>query len=439
MSEINAVVTPAAILAAPSSSSPESAGNADGQPADPFAAVLQQATQQQAAAQDADAAEPPAANPVPPVDAGIIAEKVDMADLSALLPMLVAAAQAAATTDAATDAAESRGLPATPADGETPDASAIATDPLIVSAGETAPVAAPITPNVRTAAETLSAAAHAANGMRASTPASAPATDPSSAAIRAAVLAALPPKGEDRQPGDVARAVLSAKAEAGLPVDIARAALAAHVEAAERQPGDVARAVLLAKSERSPSAESAGVEPSGSFEELLSAARETQAGMATGVARTAHEATRTLPVQTPVGSRGWDADVGNHLVWMAGRQESRADLVLNPPQMGRIEVSLSISGGEASAQFVSASPAVRDALENALPRLRELLADAGITLGQAQVGSQSAGNRENGDNFPRTPLDSLAAGSDAGPARGFSGAPAHSWPRTGRGLVDVFA
>ncbi|MDP2808797.1 MAG: flagellar hook-length control protein FliK [Rhodocyclaceae bacterium] len=419
MSEINAVVTPAATLVAPPSSSPESAGNADGQPADPFAAVLQKATQQ-AQTNDAEASEATATGNPAHTDAGIIAGN---AELASILPMLMAVAQA-------TSAAESRGLPAS-------DAPAVAADSPIVSAGETAPplIAAPVSPDVRIAAEALPVADRATSRMRAS----APATDSSSAAIRAAVLAALPAKGEERLPGDVARAVLSEKAEAGLPVDIARAALSAPAETMERLPGDVARAVLLSKTERSPSADVVLVEATGNFEDILSAARETQAGMTPGAARVAHEAIRALPVETPVGTRGWDADVGNRLVWMASRQESRADLVLNPPQMGRIEVSLSISGGEASAQFVSASPTVREALENAMPRLRELLADAGITLGQAQVGSQSAGNRENGDNSPRTPPDSLAAGGDAGPARGFAGAPAHAWQRAGRGLVDVFA
>ncbi len=128
---------------------------------------------------------------------------------------------------------------------------------------------------------------------------------------------------------------------------------------------------------------------------------------------------------------------------MVGRLESRADIVLNPPQMGRIEVSLSINGDQATATFVSANPAVRDALENALPRLREILQDAGISLGQTQVGAesfqQSANNRENGDNSFRgngrhgdsgtSATEGLLAGNTA-PAQ---------WLRRGSGLVDTFA
>jgi flagellar hook-length control protein FliK len=143
-------------------------------------------------------------------------------------------------------------------------------------------------------------------------------------------------------------------------------------------------------------------------------------------------------VETPVGNQGWDAEVGNHMVWMAGSQASRAELVLTPPQLGRIEISLTMSGDQATANFISASPAVREAIENAIPRLREILADAGVTLGQTQVGSeapgQSADNGQNGDNSSRG--SGIAPGS-AGLAA--SASAAASWTGAGRGLVDVFA
>ena len=120
--------------------------------------------------------------------------------------------------------------------------------------------------------------------------------------------------------------------------------------------------------------------------------------------------------------------------------ESRAELVLNPPQMGRVEVSLSISGDQATASFVSANPTVREALEAAMPRLREILADAGIQLGQAQVGAenphQSAQQEKNADNFG---FD-RATQSTEGPQQASTTAPsASSGLKIGRGLVDVFA
>ncbi len=147
-----------------------------------------------------------------------------------------------------------------------------------------------------------------------------------------------------------------------------------------------------------------------------------------------------LQVTQPVGSPGWSEEVGHRIVWMANRMESRAELVLTPPQMGRVEVSLTISGDQASANFASANPAVRDALEAALPRLREVLADAGIQLGQAQVGAENPGQTaregKNGDN----PGFDRAGERDTGPLRMTeSGMSSPAGLKSGRGLVDVFA
>ena len=122
-------------------------------------------------------------------------------------------------------------------------------------------------------------------------------------------------------------------------------------------------------------------------------------------------------IVTPVGSQQWESSIGNSLVVMTGAGRDRAELVLTPPQLGRIEVSITMKGDEASAVFVSANPVVREALENALPRLREVLADAGITLGQTQVGSespgQSAADRQTGDNAPRSASADNSVGTDA--------------------------
>lgn len=179
------------------------------------------------------------------------------------------------------------------------------------------------------------------------------------------------------------------------------------------------------------------------YENLLAAAQAFHQGRAAGAHASGH-ATASLPVNTPVGARGWDDEVSNKLVWMIGRQEQRAELVLNPPQLGRVEVSLSMNAGQTNAVFVSANPAVRDALEAALPRLREMFADAGVTLGQAQVGAdtgsnslanQSTNQRENRDNSGRAmnlPDSAHALDNLRPPA-------STQWLRQSNGLVDVFA
>jgi flagellar hook-length control protein FliK len=145
-------------------------------------------------------------------------------------------------------------------------------------------------------------------------------------------------------------------------------------------------------------------------------------------------------IVTPLGSQHWETAIGNSLVVMTGSGQERAELVLTPPQLGRVEVSIAMKGDEASAVFVSASPAVREALENALPRLREVLADAGITLGQAQVGSESPGqtarDAQNGDNHG----SSIAGAADGETMqRELAGRDGAVQRRLSLALVDTYA
>ncbi len=143
------------------------------------------------------------------------------------------------------------------------------------------------------------------------------------------------------------------------------------------------------------------------------------------------EAPATARVETPVGMHGWDNEVAQKVIWLSNRQESRAELTLTPQHLGKIEITLTTHGEQTNAMFVSASPAARDALEQALPRLRELLADAGITLGQASVNAESPrqdADQRNGNGRSERRDESTVQAS----------ASTH-WIRRGDGLVDTFA
>ena len=72
------------------------------------------------------------------------------------------------------------------------------------------------------------------------------------------------------------------------------------------------------------------------------------------------EAPAAARIDTPVGARGWDAEVGQKVVWMVNRSESRAELTLTPPQMGKVDVTLTMNGEQTKASFVAASPAARN-------------------------------------------------------------------------------
>lgn len=124
--------------------------------------------------------------------------------------------------------------------------------------------------------------------------------------------------------------------------------------------------------------------------DLSSALRHPVAGQVdSAMALRQPEQLPALPVAPKVGSVGWGGAVGEKVLWMANQNHQVAELHLNPPNLGPLEVRLTISNDQASALFVSHHSAVREAIETALPRLREMLADNGIMLGNASVSSES--------------------------------------------------
>ncbi len=120
-------------------------------------------------------------------------------------------------------------------------------------------------------------------------------------------------------------------------------------------------------------------------------------------------------LEARVGGSGWDKGLGDKLVWMAGHKQQVAELHLNPPDLGPLKITLTLNHDQASAQFVSAHAAVREAIEAAMPRLREMLADSGITLGHANVGTDAFREQAQPRHEPHAYAgEPAAAAADAG-------------------------
>ncbi|MES3024467.1 MAG: flagellar hook-length control protein FliK [Pseudomonadota bacterium] len=150
----------------------------------------------------------------------------------------------------------------------------------------------------------------------------------------------------------------------------------------------------------------------------------------------------TDKVAARVGTPGWNNQVGQRIVWMVAGKEQSASLTLNPPELGPMQVVLSVTGDQTSITFSSAQPEVRQALENALPRLRELMNESGIALGNASVNAgmpdaqAGAGARGDGGDGRRSAGQIGQAGDAGEPVRVGERALALGG---GVGLVDTFA
>lgn len=134
----------------------------------------------------------------------------------------------------------------------------------------------------------------------------------------------------------------------------------------------------------------------------------------------------------------WGDEFSQKITWMATQQNQSAELHLNPPQLGPLDVTLKMNGDQATATFTSPHAAVREAIEQAMPKLREMLADNGIMLGNAMVSDQPA--RHNPDHEARrSPGRSNTASS--GDISGLAGVQESRVTQASRhnGMVDTFA
>ncbi|KAB8048483.1 hypothetical protein GCN74_27955 [Janthinobacterium sp. FT14W] len=98
-----------------------------------------------------------------------------------------------------------------------------------------------------------------------------------------------------------------------------------------------------------------------------------------------------------VGTPAWDQQLGQKVVWMAAGGDQSATLTLNPPDLGPLQVVLTVTNDQADAAFMSAQPEVRQALEAAMPRLREMMSEAGIAFGSATVSAGTPEQQNNGE------------------------------------------
>ena len=146
-----------------------------------------------------------------------------------------------------------------------------------------------------------------------------------------------------------------------------------------------------------------------------------------------------LALSTPIRDQSWTTDFAQKIVWLATNDKQTAQLILNPPHMGPIEITLNLDKSNASASFVSANAEVRNAIETALPRLREMFASAGIELGQTNVSAESFGQQSGSGEGQRSSSRWAADNAILGTASGDSLSDRAFSAQHGYGLVDIFA
>lgn len=116
-------------------------------------------------------------------------------------------------------------------------------------------------------------------------------------------------------------------------------------------------------------------------------------------------------IDTPMNQPQWGQTLAGRISMMIANNHHTAQININPPELGPIEVKVTVNNDQASVNFFAHHGDVRDAIEEAFPRLREMLSNSGLSLGESNVSehslAQERGNNQELSDFSASNLSTV--------------------------------
>ncbi|ELQ2462768.1 flagellar hook-length control protein FliK [Vibrio vulnificus] len=86
--------------------------------------------------------------------------------------------------------------------------------------------------------------------------------------------------------------------------------------------------------------------------------------------------------------------VAEKVLMMMSKNLKQLDIRLDPPELGRMQIRMTMNNDIANVHFTVTNPQARDIIEQTLPRLREMLAQQGMQLADSSVQQQASGQQQ---------------------------------------------
>ena len=98
-----------------------------------------------------------------------------------------------------------------------------------------------------------------------------------------------------------------------------------------------------------------------------------------------------MPAMTkPFAHPAWNQELGERILWMNNKAVPFAELRLNPQHLGPVSIHIDMDQDQARIAFSTQQASVRDAIEAAVPKLREMLGTQQLNLAEVSVSQSSA-------------------------------------------------
>ncbi|TMX30856.1 flagellar hook-length control protein FliK [Vibrio sp. Hep-1b-8] len=132
-------------------------------------------------------------------------------------------------------------------------------------------------------------------------------------------------------------------------------------------------------------------ESSSAFAQQLAQVSGQQGPNSLGQIR-AEQAAAQVPLQLTREIAG--EQVAERVQMMMSKNLKNIDIRLDPPELGRMQIRMNMNGDVATVHFTVANQQARDVIEQSMPRLREMLAQQGVQLGDSSVQQQASGQQQ---------------------------------------------
>ncbi|KGK09608.1 flagellar hook-length control protein FliK [Vibrio navarrensis] len=86
--------------------------------------------------------------------------------------------------------------------------------------------------------------------------------------------------------------------------------------------------------------------------------------------------------------------VAEKVQMMMSKNLKNLDIRLDPPELGRMQIRMTMNNDLAHVHFTVSNPQAREMIEQTLPRLREMLAQQGMQLADSSVQQQASGQQQ---------------------------------------------
>jgi flagellar hook-length control protein FliK len=140
----------------------------------------------------------------------------------------------------------------------------------------------------------------------------------------------------------------------------------------------------------------------------------------------------TFRLSANVAGNDFSQELADRVSYMASNDLNGAKLQVSPPQLGPIELRISVTGDHAQVWMSTHSAVTRDALESSAPKLREMLGAQGFGQVSVDISQRSFQDRSAYTQPYEAPVSEGSASATAA-------VPVSGAPRVSAGTLDGYA